>query len=609
MAQAVLSEIFIYPIKSAGGISLPSSMVESTGLTFDRRFMICDTKGKMVTGRTSPEIPQISLSLLPDGVQLSHSSMSPLTLKYASFSMKPFQTHVWDDEFEAFTTSAMADGWLSHLLGKQVKLLYTGEESPRFGSKADMTVSFADAFPLLLISEASLEALNDRSPRHNVMSQFRTNLVVKNTLPFAEDSWAKIRIGDVMFAVSCPCSRCVFTTLDVKSGTYHAEGEPITTLSQFRTDDEGNVNFGVNIVALNDGQIHADDEIEILEYRTPEVYKDTSTPKMHLQCVEKQPVANDFMTFWFEQTNGVLPTYRAGQHLPIELMINGEHVKRRYTLSSSPTRPERLSISVKRVEGGLVSNWLHDHFEVGSQLKALQPAGDFFLSDEENERSSLLLLSAGSGVTPMMSILRTLADLNTVEDIVFYHQCRSEQDIPFHDELKQFAEQHPELNIIICLTAPSAGWQGPSGRLNQDHFSLIPELLKRQVFVCGPQGFMDSAIEQLREAGVPDDQLYQEFFTPPDVKTDDELLTVNINVNGEYIRGNNQAFILKQAEEAGVYLPNNCRAGVCGTCKVKLISGDVEQPNLPGLMPGEREDGFILTCCCVPKSDIEIATL
>ena len=115
--------------------------------------------------------------------------------------------------------------------------------------------------------------------------------------------------------------------------------------------------------------------------------------------------------------------------------IDGKTIQRRYTVSSSPSRPERIAISVKRIEGGHVSNWLHENFQVGSTLLAEKPTGNFYL--QEQAKQPLLLLSAGSGVTPMLSILRYLSDNDLVNDVVFYHQCSTEEDQPCWAELKR----------------------------------------------------------------------------------------------------------------------------------------------------------------------------
>ncbi|MEI8609788.1 hybrid-cluster NAD(P)-dependent oxidoreductase [Enterovibrio sp. Hal110] len=605
-----INQINVYPVKSIGGTSLSNAWVEKIGLSFDRRFMVADSTGKFITGRTHPILAKVTASIQANGITLTHPTMSPLVLKYAQFSLTEVNTNVFKDEFAGYATTATANAWFSHLLSGQMQLLFTGEtSSPRFGKKANVNVSFADAFPLLLISEASLAALNARSPDLHSMDQFRTNLVATGCDAFEEDRWAKIRIGTVEFSVDCPCSRCVFTTLDLESGRFRPNGEPITTLSKFRTDNDGNVNFGMNLIALNEGMIQAGDDIEVLAYRDVEEYEDLTIPKLELVCTETEVVSRDFQTFWFERTEGSLPTYKAGQHLPIELDIDGKRIQRRYTLSSTPTRPERLSISVKRIDGGLVSNWLHDNVEQGSRIVAQQPDGQFHLSDQADKRNTLLLLSGGSGVTPMMSMLRALADANEIKDVVFLHQCSSEADIPFADELNALAEQHKGLTVMTLLSQPSEQWSGMTGRLDQTHLALVPKLAQRDVFVCGPQGFMESAMNVLDILGVTEPQRHQEFFSTPGTSNDDVAAEVNITIEGEFIRGDNQRPILVQAEEAGIPLEYSCRAGVCGCCKMRLLDGDVDQPDMPALYPGEKEEGLVLTCCCVPKGDVTLASL
>ncbi|MDD1793161.1 hybrid-cluster NAD(P)-dependent oxidoreductase [Enterovibrio sp. ZSDZ42] len=605
-----ISQINVYPVKSASGISLSNAWVESIGLSFDRRFMVADSTGKFVTGRTDPKMTEVSVSLQANGITLNHPTMSPLVLKYAQFSLQEVHTNVWKDEFNAYSTTSTANAWFSHLLGGHKQLLFSGEESsPRYASKAQTKVSFADGFPLLIISEASLSALNDKTPDVHSMDQFRTNLVVTGCDAFEEDTWAKIRIGSVVFRADCPCSRCIFTTLDLDSGRFRVNGEPITTLSQFRSAEDGNVNFGMNLIAMNEGEIRAGDKIEVLEYRDAEVYEDNTKPKLNLTCHEIEHVAQDFKTFWFENQQGVLPKYKAGQHLPLELDINGKRVQRRYTLSSSPTRPDRFAISVKRVEGGEVSNWLHDEMREGAEVKAQQPDGQFHLSDDNNKRRQILLLSGGSGVTPMMSMLRALSDHNEVDDVIFFHQCRSEADIPFSEELDALAKKHKGLQVMTLLSRPSDEWSGLTGRLSQEHLALVSWLTQREIFVCGPEGFMDAAMTLLDLLGVPESQRHQEFFSPPTMGEGAPAAEVSITLDGEYIRGDNQRPILVQAEEVGVQVDYSCRAGVCGCCKMRLVEGEVHQPDMPALFPGEKEEGLVLACCCVPKGDVVLSKL
>lgn len=267
-----LSQLNLYPLKSAKGLSLNQAWVEDTGLSFDRSFMLADLDGRFITGRTEPKISTLSVSLHPKGIRVSHPSMSPLVLNYDKFSLNEVQTSVFKDNFISYTTHATANAWFSHLLNKPVQCLYTGEKSKRISQKAQTEVSFADEYPLLLLSEASLADLNERTALPHEMAQFRPNLVVTGCEAFEEDSWEKIRIGSVEFLVASPCARCVFTTLDLSTHQFRDNQEPLQTLRHFRTDEKGNINFGMNLIALNQGQLSLDDPIEVLSYRQKETY-------------------------------------------------------------------------------------------------------------------------------------------------------------------------------------------------------------------------------------------------------------------------------------------------------------------------------------------------
>ena len=160
---------------------------------------------------------------------------------------------VWKDSFAAYTTTDEADDWFSKVLGLRVELLFTGEQSNRVRDKLGHNVSFADGYPVLVISEASLEELNRRSAEQHSMDQFRTNLVVSDTTPFEEDTWKRIRIGEVEFESVKPCERCILTTVNTRRGTFRESKEPLKTLQEFRANERGGVFFGQNLVALNQG--------------------------------------------------------------------------------------------------------------------------------------------------------------------------------------------------------------------------------------------------------------------------------------------------------------------------------------------------------------------
>ena len=190
-----LSQINVFPVKSVGGISLSSAWVEKQGLTFDRRFMLALADGSMVTARKYSKMVKVSSSLQPDGLIFTYEGKEALRLKYANFKMQEAPATVWKDSFTAYTTCDEADDWFSDVLGVRVELLFSGEQSNRVREKLGHNVSFADGYPMLVISQASLDELNRRSPEVHSMDQFRTNFVVSNTEAFAEDGWKRIPVS------------------------------------------------------------------------------------------------------------------------------------------------------------------------------------------------------------------------------------------------------------------------------------------------------------------------------------------------------------------------------------------------------------------------------
>lgn len=597
----ILDSIHLYPIKSTAGMPLTRALVTEEGLQGDRRYMVVKPDGTFITARTHPQLQQVVATPIEGGLQLRYPGFEPLTLREQDFSRSPRTTGVWRDSFTALHTDISADLWLSKVAGEPVALLWLGEQSDRFREKTGTRVSFADGYPLLLISQSSLDDLNLRSDALHQMSQFRTNLVTTGTRPFEEDSWVRIRIGEVEFSVAKPCSRCIMTTVEAGTDRFNALKEPLSTLTRYRRGEDGDVYFGQNLVALNEGWIEAGSEIEVLETARAVVYPNAAPKKRELVCVAREPLARDLETFWFEAADGEpLPDYLPGQHLPISLDIKGERLQRRYTLSSTPELPERYSISVKRLGEGRISPWLHHQLRVGDTLLAAAPAGEFHLGTER----SLLLISAGSGVTPMLSIARTLHLRHELGDVHFMHLCRSEADIPAAAELHALSRAGMQLTLI--LSQPDAHWQGLKGRLCDDHLAQVKGLTGREVFICGPHGFMADAAARLCALGVAADRIRQESFGGAILSVARPHQAVQLRIGEEAFAGNNQGTILDQAHKQGVELPWSCRAGICGSCKQTLVSGEVDHPDAPAITAAERAEGKILTCCAVPLTDLVI---
>ncbi len=263
-----LASIHIYPVKSARPIDLPASEVLPRGLPGDRRWMVVDENGRFVTARQQPRLAMVETAFDGDVLRLRAPGQEELTLPLQPVAPQRTRVTVWRDEVEAVLTGETADAWFSQWLGRPVRLVQMTDDihrpvDPDYGRPGD-EVSFADGFPLLLIGEGSLDALNRRLARPVSMRRFRPNVVIAGAEPHAEDTWVRIRIGEVEFAGVKNCSRCVFTTVDPETGTRSADGEPLRTLGTYR-QGEGGIYFGQNLIPRSGGTIRVGDEVEVLE--------------------------------------------------------------------------------------------------------------------------------------------------------------------------------------------------------------------------------------------------------------------------------------------------------------------------------------------------------
>lgn len=288
MSSAFVQSLHVYPIKSARGISLSHSWVDDFGLSFDRRFVVTDLNGRFITARTHPTLCLISVNLTPQGLVLTAPDMPVLEVKFKQFSEQYHEVTVWNDQINALYCHQHYDKWFSDYLGIACQLHFFAERSSRYVKNRNNQVAFADGYPLLIATQASLDDLNRKLKNHRVsMNQFRPNVVVGDTEAFAEDSWKHIRIGEVEFEITKPCSRCIFTTVDPEAGEKHPKQEPLTTLKQFRQLGNGDVIFGQNMVALNKGTIKQDDAITVIEQQTAPVYVKPSKKAVELLASEE----------------------------------------------------------------------------------------------------------------------------------------------------------------------------------------------------------------------------------------------------------------------------------------------------------------------------------
>lgn len=390
----------------------------------------------------------------------------------------------------------------------------------------------------------------------------------------------------------------------------------------------------------------------------------TAAPKpaaSTLEVVCKNIVAEtgDVKTFTFTALEGIPFDYKPGQFVTLNLEIDGKPIKRSYSISSTPSRPRTLEITVKRVPppadeptapAGLVSNWLHDNLHCGDRLRISAPMGQFTCFDKADE--PLLLVSAGSGITPMMSMSRWLCDTARSTDIVFFHSARTPADIIFRQELELMAARHPNFKLAIATTRPSSGqgWAGYSGRLSATMLAAIaPDFRDRVVYVCGPDPFMQATEALFADLGLPKDRYNQESFgvkpkkrkpapepaasvtaapttvtakvaptpvaavaTPATTPAPAEdpiappatsgTPAIEFSLTGREISYTAEESILDVAEREGIEIDSGCRMGACGACKVKLLAGEVayagEEPDC--------EPGCVYTCVAVPVGTVKI---
>ena len=307
--------------------------------------------------------------------------------------------------------------------------------------------------------------------------------------------------------------------------------------------------------------------------------------------------------------------YWPGQFCTIALQIDGKRVVRSYSISSTPTRPYALEITVKRVDGGLVSNWMADNLRRGSTLEVAGPKGHFCL-EPGRIAPKLLLLGGGSGITPVMAMARYLTDVSAATDVRLLSCVRSSDDLVFGAELALIETRQPGFTHTHIVSSPDARWSGPSGRLNADLLlELAPDFAERTVHMCGPAGFMAGARALLEGLGVSSTRIHQESFggtraaPAGPVVLEGEGYRIDFAKSGKQGQMRQRKPLLEVAEDAGIELPYSCRSGSCGECKVKLLKGDTESiAEQAGITAQERQQGWLLTCVCVPITDCVLDT-
>jgi hypothetical protein len=260
-----IKELYIYPIKSARGIPLTSARLDARGLELDRRWMIIDDKDVFLTQRKVPRMALIEVAMCEDRLTVRAAGMEELRLPAHQETGTTRRVQVWDDTVDAIDAGDDAARWFTAMMDRPCRLVRMPDDAqrvadPRFARK-EALVSFVDAFPLLLISQASLDDLNTRLVEPVPMNRFRPNIVLDGCLPYEEDTWESIEIGQIAFRVAKPCARCAVPAVDQQTGERCRE--PLRTLESYRTRN-GKVCFGQNIVHEGIGILKVGDSATVI---------------------------------------------------------------------------------------------------------------------------------------------------------------------------------------------------------------------------------------------------------------------------------------------------------------------------------------------------------
>jgi ring-1,2-phenylacetyl-CoA epoxidase subunit PaaE len=330
----------------------------------------------------------------------------------------------------------------------------------------------------------------------------------------------------------------------------------------------------------------------------------------------------DAISIVFEQPENKI-AYKSGQFLTLIVPVSGKEIRRAYSLCSSPFVDTDLAVTVKRVEKGAMSNWLADNLKPGLRVKVMEPMGQFTTEFIKANKRHLVMFAGGSGITPMMSIIKSILTQEPDSILSLIYCNRDIDSIIFKDELAKWETKYEgRLHVIHVLDNAPMNWQGYSGLLNHDMlaklFERIPDWGTNNTtyLMCGPEGMMKNVETLLSERHIPDSKVFKESFVQGTIDKDqkkeavatDETLKereVTIRYDGqEYkIMVPPTKAILETALDQGIDLPYSCQSGLCTACRGKALSGKVKLDEEEGLSQSERDQGYVLTCVGHPLTD------
>ncbi|MCH6235408.1 2Fe-2S iron-sulfur cluster-binding protein [Cognataquiflexum rubidum] len=347
---------------------------------------------------------------------------------------------------------------------------------------------------------------------------------------------------------------------------------------------------------------------------------------MSLKVREVVKETSDTVTIYFEQPEPYLD-YKPGQYISLILELGGKEVRRSYSLCTSPFTDPHPGITIKRVQGGLVSNYLNEKIRPGKTIEIIKPLGHFTTEFHSKNKNQFVMVAGGSGITPIMGIIKSVFVNEPESKVTLIYCSRSEDQIIFKKQLDAFESKYPDrFKIFHNISQPSSGWTGLKGRLDVEKVKTIlnennhPGLDSPKFFTCGPDGVMDTAISAFESMGFDKKSIFKESFFS-DIHAKEETLKSEGKLSPELTReievtveGQSYSFevpagktILEAGLDKDINMPYSCQSGLCTACRGKLISGKVDMIEDAGLSESEIAAGYILCCSSKPaSSDIKI---
>jgi ferredoxin-NADP reductase len=350
----------------------------------------------------------------------------------------------------------------------------------------------------------------------------------------------------------------------------------------------------------------------VLAPATPSTDHENAKSPMSFVLAQTEQQTHDTKTLRFQVPKERRFRAKPGQFMTFQWAIDGRRVTRSYTISSSPIHEDYVEITPKRMENGCASVFLNEHAKPSLIVEASGPYGRFYF--DEKLHKSIVLMAAGSGITPVMSMLRYIDDLNLTTPVTLLYCVRTSADIIFQNELERLGSSLPNFKYEVCLSQPDPIWKGHSGRLSQEFVSQhLIDPGSPTFFLCGPKGFMENARQILSALGVNQDRILQENFGESKPSADSRPLesraleTVVFLHSAKVCQGSSESTLLDLAERNGVQIPYGCRQGQCGTCATRVLSGTVRMDVEIGLTSEQKNAGYVLPCVGRPEGTVVLA--